>query len=130
MGRLQLAFGLALALLVAISGRYFLVNQVPLPKKRGTVGVVVTREELDRDDSLVAFMAARSLLGVREGEKERGTIVKLYAELGPLTVFVFHNDIDNPFPQASAIVPIGGPFAFQGPGSGKTGAGVRFRASF
>ena len=103
---------------------------VPLPKKRGTVGVVVTREELDRDDSLVAFMAARSLLGVREGEKERGIIVKLYAELGPLTVFVFHNDVDNPFPQASAIVPIGGPFAFQGPGSGKTGAGVRFRASF
>ncbi len=103
---------------------------VPLPKQRGTLGLVVTREELDRDDSLIAFLADRNRLDVTLGKKERGTIVKLYAELGPLTVFFFHNDVDNPFPQASAIVPISGPFAFQGPGSGKTGGGFRLKASF
>ena len=103
---------------------------VPLPKKRGTLGLVFTREELDRDDSLIAFLDDRGRLDVTLGKKERGTIVKLYAELGPLTAFFFHNDVGNPFPQVSAIVPISGPFALQGPGSGKTGGGFRLKASF
>lgn len=103
---------------------------VPLPGKRGTIGVVVTHEELDRDDSMIAYLADRQLMDARLGKKERGTIWKLYAELGPLTAFVFHNDLRNPFPWLSAIVPTSGPFAFKGPGSGKTGAGLRFRTSF
>jgi hypothetical protein len=103
---------------------------VPLPGKRGTAGVVVIREELDRDDSLVAFLAVRNRLGVTLGKKERTTILKLYATLGPVTVFAFHNGLDNPFPQASAIVATSGPFAFAPAGNAKTGVGFRFRATF
>jgi hypothetical protein len=102
----------------------------PLPRGRGKAGVVAVREELDRDDSLIALLADRGELGVRLGEKERTTVVKLYAELGPLTAFFFKAFVDNPFPAVSAIVPIAGPFALQGPGSDKTGFGIRFRAGF
>jgi hypothetical protein len=103
---------------------------VPLPRGRGNAGIVIVREELDRDDSLVALLADRGELGVRLGEKERTTVLKLFAELGPLTAFVFKAFVDNPFPELSAIVPISGPFAFQGPGSDKTGVGIRFRTAF
>jgi hypothetical protein len=45
-------------------------------------------------------------------------------------VFAFHNNVDNPFPQVSAIVSTSGPFAFQGPGNTKTGIGFRLAKSF
>ena len=88
----------------------------PSPRLKGQLGVVAVREDLDRDDSLVATLAAEGRFGVKLGEKERTTIVKVYAEFGPLTAFFFYNDLDNPFPAASAIVPISGPFAFTRPG--------------
>jgi hypothetical protein len=97
---------------------------------KGRVGVVAVREELDRDDSLIAILAAEELFGVTVGEKERTTIVKLYADFGPLTAFFFYNDLENPFPVASAIVPLSGPHAFTGPGNEKMGFGVRFKTSF
>jgi hypothetical protein len=103
---------------------------VPLPRSWGTLGVIVTREELGRDDSLIAFLAAQQALGVTLGKKERSTIVKVYAELHTVTVFFFYNDLQNPFPQASAIEPISGPFAFGSLGDSKVGFGLRFRASF
>jgi hypothetical protein len=103
---------------------------VPLPKKKGQAGVIVVREELDRDDALVALLSDAGELGVRLGENERMTVLKLFAELGPLTAFFFHSFVDNPFPQVSAVVPISGPFAFQGPGSDKTGVGFRLRTAF
>ena len=102
----------------------------PLPRIKGRVGVVAVREELDRDDSLVATLALAGLFGVKLGEKERTTIVKVYAEFGPLTAYFAYNDLDNPFPAASAIVPISGPFAYQGPGNAKTSFGVRVKKSF
>jgi hypothetical protein len=104
--------------------------RVPLKRPRGALGVVVTREELDRDDSLVAFMAARDLLGVTLGKKERSTIVKVYADTDYVSLFFFRNSLSNPFPQASAIVPISGPFAFMSSGDSKLGFGFRLRASF
>lgn len=103
---------------------------VPLPRSRGTVGVVFTREELDRDDSLIAYLAARDLLEVSLGKKERRSIVKVYAELGSVTAFFFYNDVQNPFPQVSAIVPISGASAFAPSRNSKLGFGLRFRASF
>ncbi len=109
---------------------YGLDLQAPLPWWKGRVGLVAVREELDRDDSLVVTLAAEGLYGVTRGEKERTTIVKVYAEFGPLTAFFFYNDLDNPFPAASAIVPISGPFAFIGPGNSKTGFGVRLTKAF
>jgi len=102
----------------------------PIQKLHTKAGVVFIREELDRDDSLIGYLADTGQLGVSLGKKERRTIVKLFAEFGPLTAFFFHNSVDNPFPQVSAIVPISGPFAYQGPGSNKIGFGVRLKASF
>jgi hypothetical protein len=103
---------------------------VPLPRSLGKVGTVVMREELDRDDSLIAYLAARDQLNVVLGKKERRTIVKLYAILGPVTAFFFYNDLQNPFPQVSAIVPISGPSAFAPTSNSKSGFGFRLRASF
>jgi hypothetical protein len=103
---------------------------LPLPRGWGNVGAVVTREELDRDDSMIAYLAARDMLGVVLGKKERSTIVKVYAELGRVTAFFFYNDLQNPFPQVSAIVPISGPLAFSPSSNSKVGFGLRFRASF
>ncbi len=102
---------------------------VPLPSTKGTVGIVVTREELDRDDSLVAYLASRNLLGVTLGKKERSTLFRAYADFGVVMAFFFYNDLKNPFPQASAIVPISGPQAFQTAGDSKVGFGIRFRTS-
>jgi hypothetical protein len=102
---------------------------VPLPGHRGVIGVVVTREELSRDDALIAMLAARRQLGVSLGKKERSTIVKGYLGLGPVTAYMFYNFLDNPFPQVSAIVPISGPNAFEHRGSTKIGIGFRLRAS-
>jgi hypothetical protein len=56
--------------------------------------------------------------------------VKVYAELERVTVFFFYNDLQNPFPQVSAIVPISGPLAFSPSSNSKVGFGLRFRASF
>jgi hypothetical protein len=103
---------------------------LPLPRSWGKLGVVVTREELDRDDSLIAYLAARSMLGVSLGKKERSTIVKVYAELGKVTAFFFYNDLENPFPQVSAIVPISGPLAFGPSANSKVGIGLRFSGAF
>src|SRR5258708_3241001 len=75
---------------------------LPLPRGWGKVGAVVTREELDRDDSMIAYLAARDMLGVVLGQQERSTIVKVYAELGRVTAFFFYNDLQNPFPPVSA----------------------------
>jgi hypothetical protein len=102
----------------------------PLPRSLGKVGIVATREELDRDDSQIAFLVAQQELNVTLGKKERSTIVKVYAEFKDVTVFFFYNDLQNPFPQASAIEPISGPFSNGTLGDSKVGVGVRFRASF
>jgi hypothetical protein len=101
-----------------------------LPRSLGKVGAVVMREELDRDDSLIAYLAARDQLGVSLGKKERRSVVKVYAVLGNVTAFFFYNDIQNPFPQVSAIVPISGASAFAPTSNSKAGVGVRLRASF
>lgn len=98
--------------------------------RRPRLGVVVTREEIDRDDSLVAFLAARSLYNMQMGKRERSTIVKAYVETGILSAFFFWNNLVNPLPQASAIVAISGPTAYRGYGNRKIGAGIRFRPSF
>ena len=93
----------------------------------GKWGVTFTREELSRDDSLVAFAAANNLFGVVLGKKERSTIVKVQAQFKELTVFGFVNNLSNPFPQLSAIVPISGTGANEEVSDRKVGFGIRFR---
>jgi hypothetical protein len=97
--------------------------QTPL----GKWGVTLTREELSRDDSLVAFAAANGLFGVTLGKKERSTIVKVHVQAKELTVFGFVNLLSNPYPQLSALIPISGPGANEQVSDKKVGFGIRFR---
>ena len=89
-----------------------------------TVGTVMTREELSRDDSLVQLMAQQERFGVRLGKKERATVYRFYADFRTLVrIGVYHNDLSNPYPWLSGIVPVAGERAF-GPGRGSNRWGV------
>ncbi|HVC20040.1 MAG TPA: hypothetical protein VNE16_08180 [Vicinamibacterales bacterium] len=86
------------------------------------LGVVVTREELSRDDSLVKYLASRNLYGVSMGKKERDTIIRAYATFGRyLTVALYRTWLDNPFPWLSGIAPVTGPGQYQSRGSNRWG---------
>jgi hypothetical protein len=95
----------------------------------GKWGVTFTREELSRDDSLVAFADANNLFGVKLGKKERSYILKVQAQFKELTAFAFVNDLSNPYPQLSALAPISGPGANEEVSDRKVGFGIRFRLS-
>jgi hypothetical protein len=101
----------------------------PVFQNRFKLGLMLTYESLDRDDSLIAYLAANNLMGVTLGKKETSTIVKAYADFGNLTAFFFYNDLHNPFPQVSAIEPIAGPFAYGSPGNSKIGFGLKFQGT-
>lgn len=91
------------------------------------LGTTVTREELDRDDALVKFLALQNLYGVTQGEKERSTVLRVYLAISRhVTLAAYRNMLDNPFPWVSGIVPAEGPRAFQGRGNNKWGVVVRF----
>jgi len=86
------------------------------------LGANVTREELSRDDSLVKYLAARSLYDVEMGNKERDTVLRFRADIGRyIAVGVYRMWLDNPFPQASGIAAVEGPGAYQGWGSNRWG---------
>jgi hypothetical protein len=108
---------------------YYVGADLYSPQTRlGKWGVTFTREELSRDDALVAFADANNLFGVKLGKKERSTIVKVQLQTGKeLTLFGFVNLLSNPFPQLSAIVPISGPGAGEASSDKKIGVGIRFR---
>ena len=93
----------------------------------GKWGATITREELKRDDALVAWAAANRLFGVRLGKKERSTIVKIYGKFGPVTAFFFLNDLANPYPELSAIKAIEGPGAHAAISNMKRGFGLRLK---
>jgi hypothetical protein len=93
----------------------------------GRFGVTFLREEISRDDSLVAWAAANRLFGVTLDKWERTMIVKAHARFaGYLTVFFYYNDLSNPFPELSAIKPVSGPDADKDVKNYKYGFGVRF----
>ena len=91
------------------------------------VGMVATREELSRDDSLIKFLSEQNLLNVSLGKKERSTVFRWYVDVTDVvTVAVYRNLLSNPFPWVSGIQPIAGPRAFTGRGTDKWGLVVRF----
>ena len=93
-----------------------------------TVGMVVTREELSRDDSLIKFLAEQDRLRVSMGKTERSTVFRWYAQIADsVTLAFYRNLLSNPFPWVSGIEPISGPRAFTGRGSDKWGIVVRFQ---
>ncbi|MBE3071410.1 MAG: hypothetical protein IMZ67_00410 [Acidobacteria bacterium] len=92
------------------------------------VGASVTREEVDRADSLVKYMAAKSLYGVQTGRKDRLMVLRFFADIGPwVRVSVFRTDDSNPYPWLSGMWPVEGPQAFTGRAPDKYGVMVRVR---
>lgn len=95
---------------------------------RARIGLTVTREDLSRDDSLVKYLAANGLYGVRMGERDRGTIARVYLDVARLvTIGLFWADIENPFPWISGSWPIAGPRAFTGRAPDRYGLAVIVR---
>jgi hypothetical protein len=72
-------------------------------------GITVTREELSRDDSLVKFMEANGEPGVRMGETDRGTVLRVFVDLPRVTLGFYRNFDETPFPFLSGIVPVDTP---------------------
>jgi hypothetical protein len=92
------------------------------------VGASVTREEVDRADSLVKHMAANGLYGVQTGRKDRLTVLRFFADIGPwVRVSLFRTDDSNPYPWLSGMWPVDGPNAFTGRVPNKYGVMVRVR---
>lgn len=95
------------------------------------VGSSVTREEIDRADSLIRILAANNLFGVVEGKKDRMTVIRLFFDLHDrVRLGYYFNAVSNPYPWVSGIYPVEGPQAFQGRGLDRWGLVVRFRAEY
>ena len=107
---------------------YYLGADLSYPvTKAARAGIVVTHEELSRDDALVKLLSTQGLYRVSLGEKERSTVYRLYTEINRVvTVGLYWNHLDNPFPWISGITPVSGPKAFQEPDTNKWGLAVRF----
>jgi hypothetical protein len=124
----QLLPGPAVVTPVTKAGYYVGVEMTspttPLGKFRGTF----LREELSRDDSLVAYAAANRMFGVTLGKRERTTILKVEtAVMGKLSLYGFWADVSNPFPELSALKPISGAGSDIVPSGRRYGGGVRFK---
>jgi hypothetical protein len=91
------------------------------------IGTTITREELDREDALIKYLALQNLYNVTLDEKERSTVFRLYLTFSRyVTLGAYRNVLDNPFPWVSGIAPAEGPRAFDGRGNNKWGLVVRF----
>ena len=91
-----------------------------------TLGGSVTREEVDRADSLVSWLSAQGLYGVTEGRKDRMTAVRVFVDLWTHTRVGIYKTFDsNPFPQASGIWPLDGNQRDSLSNTGKYGLVVR-----
>lgn len=95
------------------------------------VGGSLTREEIDRADSLIKVLAAENFFGVVEGKTDRMTVVRLFVDLSDcVRLGYYFNDVSNPYPWVSGSYPVEGPQAFQGKSMDRWGLVVRFRARY
>jgi hypothetical protein len=108
---------------------YWVTAEAWYPVRRDvTVGASVTREEIDRADSLVKYMAAEGLYGVETGRTDRLLVVRGFVDIGPAVRFtVFRTDDSNPYPWLSGIWPVAGERAFTGRSLEKYGVMMRVR---
>ncbi len=107
---------------------YYVGGEMAVPVTDSvTLGAVVTREELSRDDALIKFLATQSLYGVQMGKKERSTAIRVFLELGrQIKVGFYRNFTSNPYPWVSGIWPVAGERSFTGRDSDKWGIVVKF----
>lgn len=91
------------------------------------LGATITREELDRDDSLIRYLWLQQLYSVYPGEKERSTVYRFYLDISRrVRVGAYFTQLENPFPQVSGITPVAGPRAYDSFGNNKWGVVGKF----
>lgn len=107
---------------------YYIGADLSYPVMRNVrIGTVLSREELDRDDALVKYMAETGQYGVELGKKERSTAVRFYTDIMDMVrVGFYYNKLSNPYPWLSGIAPVSGERAFQVRGNNKWGVIVNF----
>jgi hypothetical protein len=107
---------------------FYLGGDVSVPiVGEARIGTTITREVLDRDDSLIKFLYLQNLYNVTLGEKEKSTVYRFYLDLNRrLRVGYYMNRLDNPFPQVSGITPVAGPRAYSSFGHKKWGIVGKF----
>jgi hypothetical protein len=108
---------------------FYLGGDVSVPIKVGDarVGTTITREVLDRDDSLIKYLWLQNLYNVTLGEKEESTVYRFYLDINRrIRVGYYLTHLTNPFPQVSGITPVAGPRAYQSFGNNKWGIVGKF----
>jgi hypothetical protein len=108
---------------------YWVTAEAWSPAFRDVVlGASVTREEVDRADSLVKFMATEGLYGVETGRKDRLLVTRVFADIGrAVRITYFKTSDSNPYPWLSGMWPVAGERAFTGREPDKYGVMVRVR---
>jgi hypothetical protein len=92
-----------------------------------TLGGSVSREELDRADSLVRFLAIRDMYEVHTGRKDRLLALRAYLDVGrQLRIGFYNTRAFNPYPWLSGITPVTGSNAFSRANTNKWGIISRF----
>jgi hypothetical protein len=75
--------------------------------------LTVTHEDLSRDDSLVWYLSEQDLYRVHMGARVRSNVVRVSVRpMRNLELGAYWNDLGNPFPWLSGIVPVAGAGAF------------------
>jgi len=91
------------------------------------VGGSFTREEIDRADSMIRYLAERGLYDVVEGKTDRMSVIRVFVDLNEQVRLGFYrSDVSNPFPWVSGIWPVEGPGAFTGRALDRWGLALRF----
>jgi hypothetical protein len=108
---------------------YWLTAEAWAPLTRDlTIGASFSREETDRADSLVKWMANEELYGIEMGRKDRLLVGRIFADIGPwVRVSAFRTHDSNPYPWLSGIWPVAGERAFTGRSLEKYGVMMRVR---
>ena len=97
------------------NGCYF-TAEGGVPVRRGVViGASFTREDIDRADALIRYLAEKKLYGVVEGKTDRLSVLRVFADLNhQVRVGAYYSRVSNPYPWVSGIYPVEGPEAFTG----------------
>lgn len=100
----------------------------PMTRTR-RLGVSVSHERLDRDDSLIRWLAEQHLYDVTTNQADRMTVGRMYFDLNDRMRLGFYRTVDhNPFPWVSGISSVTGSSAFKAVNTNKWGLMLRVQA--
>jgi hypothetical protein len=100
----------------------------PMTSRR-RLGMSLSYERIDRDDSLIRWLAEQHLYNVTTNQLDRMTVGRVYFDVNARMRLGFYRTIDhNPFPWVSGISSITGPSAFKPVDTDKWGLMLRIQA--